>query len=300
MRVRRASPRGARPCIVYNAIVVRPESCIELAGESPVAVSAEAPRSRPRAREEIPSSEWGVKSTTVVVRPPGVEQVRRPSIKRTLQPRDIRTRKGVVVEPLMSRRRQQTAPVNGIGAVQDRRGVERRACGHSPMWNRRDPSRRLTSSEGDPYKPTVKEDRAGRESEGFIVPTTPVSKGRSREGTLLWSRRREEVSVRAWSQDPTTPWAGQNPAPSTARARPPASKRENSGVACMPRPSARRGIASACCPSAGMTSGGARPDDSSKEACMPRMKTIGKPYAGNPHVRFEWGPQETEPARHRA
>ena len=36
------------------------------------------------------------------------------------------------------------------------------------------------------------------------------------------------------------------------------------------------------------------------EACMPPVKTIGKPYAGNPHVRFEWGPQETEPACHRA
>ena len=30
------------------------------------------------------------------------------------------------------------------------------------------------------------------------------------------------------------------------------------------------------------------------------MKTIGKPDAGKPHVRFERGPQETEPARHRA
>jgi hypothetical protein len=29
---------------------------------------------------------------------------------------------------------------------------------------------------------------------------------------------------------------------------------------------------------------------------MPHEKTIGKPYAGNPHVRFERGPQETEPA----
>ena len=29
-------------------------------------------------------------------------------------------------------------------------------------------------------------------------------------------------------------------------------------------------------------------------------QTIGKPYAGNPQVRFERGPQETEPARHRA
>jgi len=36
------------------------------------------------------------------------------------------------------------------------------------------------------------------------------------------------------------------------------------------------------------------------EACMPHEKTIGKPYAGNPHVRFERGPQETEPSRHRA
>jgi hypothetical protein len=28
--------------------------------------------------------------------------------------------------------------------------------------------------------------------------------------------------------------------------------------------------------------------------------TIGKPYAGIPHVRFERGPQETEPTRHGA
>ena len=36
------------------------------------------------------------------------------------------------------------------------------------------------------------------------------------------------------------------------------------------------------------------------EACMLQEKTIGKPYAGKPHVRFERGPQETEPERHRA
>ena len=36
------------------------------------------------------------------------------------------------------------------------------------------------------------------------------------------------------------------------------------------------------------------------KARMPHEKTIGKPDAGNPHVRFERGPQETEPARHRA
>ena len=33
---------------------------------------------------------------------------------------------------------------------------------------------------------------------------------------------------------------------------------------------------------------------------MPRVKIIGKPDAGNPHVRIDRGPQETEPARHRA
>jgi hypothetical protein len=33
---------------------------------------------------------------------------------------------------------------------------------------------------------------------------------------------------------------------------------------------------------------------------MLHEKTIGKPYVGNPHVRFERGPQETEPACHRA
>lgn len=277
--------------------MVRPESCIELTGASPVAASADAPRSRPRAREEIPSSEWGVKSPQRVVGRAGGEQVRRLSIKRTLQPREIRTRKGVVVEPLMSRRRQQTAPVNRIGAVQDRRGVWRRACGYSSMRNRRDPSWRFTSNEGDPYKPTVKEDRAGRESEGFIVPTTPVSKGRSREGTLLWSWRREEVSVRAWSQDPTTP-AGQ---PASTTKAIPSSKRENSDAACIPRPSVCKCVACACLVFIGVTSGGERARSRHfLEACMLRMKTIGKPYAGNPHVRFERGPQETELTGHRA
>ena len=37
-----------------------------------------------------------------------------------------------------------------------------------------------------------------------------------------------------------------------------------------------------------------------REPRMLHEKTIGKPYAGNPHVRFERGPQQTEPARHRA
>ena len=115
--------------------------------------------------------------------------------------------------------------------MQDARGVGRRACGHSSMRNRRDPSRRPTSGEGDPYKPTVKGDRAGRESEGLIVPLTPVTKRRPREGALLWSWRRTEVSARAWSQDPTTPLT----------------KCENSSAACTSRPSATGSVASTRC-----------------------------------------------------
>ena len=38
----------------------------------------------------------------------------------------------------------------------------------------------------------------------------------------------------------------------------------------------------------------------SRRSCMSNVKTIGKPYAGNPHVRFERGPQETELTGHRA
>jgi hypothetical protein len=167
--------------------MVRPESCIELTGASPVAVSADAPRSRPRAWEEILPPEWGVKGPRSAVRQVGGEQVRRPSEKRSLQPREINTRKVAPAEPLMPRRRQQTALA--IGWTQDGRGVGSRACGHRSMRNRRDPSRRLTLSEGDPYKPMAKVDRAGRESEGFIVPLTPVANaGRGKEPCFGYGR----------------------------------------------------------------------------------------------------------------
>jgi hypothetical protein len=60
--------------------------------------------------------------------------------------------------------------------MQDIHGVRRRARHHSLMRNRRDPSWRSTSDEGDSYKPMAKGDRAGRESEGSIVLPTPVEK----------------------------------------------------------------------------------------------------------------------------
>ena len=54
--------------------------------------------------------------------------------------------------------------------MQDTHGVWRRARQHSLIRNRRDPSWRPTSGEGGSYKPMAKGNRAGRESEGFIVP----------------------------------------------------------------------------------------------------------------------------------
>lgn len=148
--------------------------CIELAGASPVAVSAAAPRSRLRAWRETDTSEWSVESLSGAVGLHEGEQVRRPSSKRILQPREMITRKGEV-----GRAAHVTAKATDCvwtGTTQDASGVERRACGYSSMRNRRDPSWRPTSGEGGPYKPMVKGDRAGRESEGFVVPLTPVEK----------------------------------------------------------------------------------------------------------------------------
>lgn len=80
-----------------------------------------------------------------------------------------------MAEPLMSRRRQQTAPARA-GGVQDVPGVRRRARGNSPARNRRGPTRPPTSGKGASYKPKVKWKRVGRESEGLIVPWTPVTR----------------------------------------------------------------------------------------------------------------------------
>ena len=152
----------------------RPESCVVLAGESPAAVSAGAPRSRARSDGEIRGAERAVESPQEIERSPGGEQRRGPSIKRTLQPREIGPRKGGVAEPIISRRRQQTASERA-GGMQDTPGVWRRARVDSTTRNRRDPTRRLTSSEGRPYKPSAKGAGVGRESEGSVVPMRAVT-----------------------------------------------------------------------------------------------------------------------------
>ena len=161
-------------------------SCVGLAGGSPAAVSAGAPRSRSRVRGEILSSERDVESPYGAVQLPGGEQNRGPSMKRTLQPREIDTRKGGMAEPLISRRRQQTAP-EIAGAVQDIPGVGRRARGDSPARNRRDPTRQPTFGKDPSYKPSAKWTGAGRESEGLIVPlrTATITPSEGRGPTLV-------------------------------------------------------------------------------------------------------------------
>ena len=66
--------------------------------------------------------------------------------------------------------------IRKTGGMQAAHGVWRRARQHSLIWNRRDPSWRPTSGEGGSYKPMAKWNRAGRESEGFIVLLTPVER----------------------------------------------------------------------------------------------------------------------------
>ncbi len=82
----------------------------------------------------------------------------------------MKTRKGGAAEPVISRRRQQTAWVRS-GVAQDAPGVWRRARDESLARNRRDPTRRPTLGKAEPDKPSAKQAGAGRESEGPIVPT---------------------------------------------------------------------------------------------------------------------------------
>jgi hypothetical protein len=104
-----------------------------------------------------------------------------------LQPREIGIRKETG-RPSRSFHGEGNRLHLSFGAVQDTRGVKRTACGDSSMRNRRDPfpaakgeGLALTASgEGDAYKPKVKERRAGRESEGSIVPMKPAKAGRGK------------------------------------------------------------------------------------------------------------------------
>ncbi len=141
----------------------REVSCCVRRGGCPAAVSAGALCRRPRVREEIPSPERGVESPRKSVRPHGRGATWRAQCV-SVNPAASRHKqsKGRTAEPVMSRRRQQTAPERAVwvlvvacdevvvadttGGVQDVPGVWGRARGKSLTRTRRDPTRRLISA----------------------------------------------------------------------------------------------------------------------------------------------------------
>lgn len=127
------------------------------------------------------ASERSVESRKRGIGPVEREQSCGPNVSEPLQPREIGTRK--VEWPSRSCRgegKRLRAAVSG--EPQDTPGVREGARSEGLVRNRRDPPRRLTSGEGGGYKPMAKCHRAGRESEGLVVPrmasTKTTSEGR--------------------------------------------------------------------------------------------------------------------------
>jgi hypothetical protein len=158
--------------------VVRPERepdsgsrcCTRPAGESPVAVGTPgAPRSRLRASGEIRPSKRSVESRERDGCPAQREQSGGPNVSEPLQPREIGTERQGGRADHIAAKATDCGQV-GTGDPQDTLGVWEGARSEGLVWNRRDPTQRPTSGEGGGYKPMAKCQRAGRESEGLVVP----------------------------------------------------------------------------------------------------------------------------------
>ena len=159
--------------VLTNCVVRCDSCCIGLTGVSPVAVSAGAPCSRHRAMRETSASEWCVKSLQSVVRSTVEEASLRAQHQVNLAAPRHKPPKG-----RGGRAAHATAKATDC-IRQDRkdagrlRGIEG-STQTQPSTEQERPVPAATSGEGGSYKPTVKGNRAGRESEGFIVPRTPV------------------------------------------------------------------------------------------------------------------------------
>ena len=167
------------------ALNIRSDSCcIGLAGASPAAVGAGAPRSRHRARRETSASEWCVKSLLAVARLAGKGANPRAQHQVNLTASRQKPPKG-------RGGRAAHVTAKAIDCIRHRRKDAGRLRGREegtwrqPNAEQERPVPAATSGEGDLYKPTVKGDRAGRESEGFIVPWTPVEKAGRGKGSCF-------------------------------------------------------------------------------------------------------------------
>jgi hypothetical protein len=157
--------------------------CTRPAGVSPVTVGTPgAPCSRLRATSEMAASERSVESRKRGIGLVEREQSCGPNVSESLQPREIGTRK--VGWPSRSFRGEGNRLRTAVtGEPQDTPGVREGARREGLVRNRRDPTWRPTSGEGGGYKPMAKCHRAGRESEGLVVPwmaptrTTPEGRG---------------------------------------------------------------------------------------------------------------------------
>ena len=168
-------------------------SCIEPAGESPAGVSAGAPRSRVQGGGETYLSERtveslsreGAKDRAVTIRSEACSLVRSSAERRTGEPSGSCRREG---QEQRGKTGGRAGAPRGIG-----HGTERRldAEQERPSSTARRPG------EGRLIRQRRNGRTVERESEGLVVPMKAGNRNRRREGALLWSRVRMEVSARA-------------------------------------------------------------------------------------------------------
>ncbi len=164
-----------RPDRIATILLCSSSRCTGLAGESPVTVSAGAPRSRHRAKREISASEWCVKSLQLVERLAGRKASLRAQHEVNLAAPRHRPPKG-----RDGRAAHATAKATDC-ICQIRKGAGHLRGTEEGTWiqpnaEQERPVPAAASGEGDLYKPMVKGDRVGRESEGFIVLLKPIDK----------------------------------------------------------------------------------------------------------------------------
>ncbi len=144
--------------------------CTEPAGESPAPVGAGAPGSRPRASGEIPAAQAGCRE------PLRREQARGPQHQVNAAASSDKQRESRAAHVTAKATSDDPVPERlwdfpGVGAVARAQGSVR---------NRRGPSARPESGQGDSYKPKVKASAAQRESEGVVVLVTPAQQNAGR------------------------------------------------------------------------------------------------------------------------